>query len=101
MKNGLMPMTTGALMGPMMLWMLHSALTGNDMSAMTLMVFIGAHLLFVAVLFVAFFFATRLAPKRQLQLNRLHRPSVRHVGLMLGSATTVAAAVHLAIHGMA
>jgi hypothetical protein len=101
MKHGLMPITMGALMGLMMLWMLHGALTGNGTSAMALVIFIGAHLLGVALLLGAVFFAARLAPQLQVQLNRLHRLSVRHVGLMLGSASTAIAAVHLAIHGMA
>ena len=100
MKHGLMPMTMGALMGPMMLWMLHGALTGNSTSALALVIFVGAHFLVVALLLVAVFFAARLAPRLQTRLDRLHRPSLRHIGLMLGSAGMAAASVHFAIHGI-
>lgn len=99
-KQGLAPVLMGSAMGLMMLWMLHGALTGEGaMGAGALVVFVGAHVVIAAVAILAVVFAARLSERANGWLNRLHRPSLRHVGLMLGSAALSAGAVHLIAHG--
>ena len=99
MTHRIMPIAMGGLMGPMMLWMLHGMLTGDGPSGVALVIFVGVHVLVVAVLLAAAVFAARLSPGLRARLGRLHRPSPRHIGLMLGSATLAALIVHFGIHG--
>jgi len=95
------PLAMGALMGLMMLWMLHGQLIGEaSFSGIALITFIGAHVLFAAVLIIVGLFATRLSPAAQKWLNRLHRPSSRHLGLMLLGAALSAGTVHIWLHGL-
>lgn len=98
-RHTLMALTMGALMGLMMLWMLHGAVTGETQRSLAgAAVFVGAHVLVLAVLLALPAFAARRAPWLHARLSRLHRPSLRHVSLMLGAAGTSALIVHL-IHG--
>ncbi|MEL6958904.1 MAG: hypothetical protein AAGL89_08150 [Pseudomonadota bacterium] len=95
-----MPLLMGSVMGLMMLWMLHGVLTGqSEVSGPAALVFIGAHVVAVAVLILGGVFATRLSPGLQARLKRMHRPSLRHVSVMLASAAVSAALAHLVIHG--
>ena len=94
-----MPVLMGAGMGLMMLWMLHGVLVdGNWVSGWALAVFIGAHVVVAALALATALFAARLSPGMRARLARLHRPSWRHVGVMLASAAATAGLVHL-IHG--
>ena len=95
------PLVMGALMGLMMLWMVHGQLTGEtSLSGIALITFIGGHILFAAVIIGAWLFATRLSPAARKWLGQLHRPSPRHLGAMLLGASLSAGAVHIWIHGL-
>jgi hypothetical protein len=96
-----MPIIIGALMGLMMMWMLHGALTGESgVTGWALIAFVTAHVAIIIVVLFAVIFATRLSPRAHAWINRLHRPSLRHVAAMLGSAIIVAGALHLGVHGL-
>jgi hypothetical protein len=96
-----MPIIMGALMGLMMMWMLHGALTGDaGVTGWALIAFLGAHLAIALIIGAAVVFAARFSPRSHAWINRLHRPSLHHVGAMLGSAIFVAGALHLGFHGM-
>lgn len=95
-----LPVVMGGVMGLMMMWMLHGALTGDGvLGDGALALFILAHLAVAGVLIGAGVFAARLSPRMRGWQARLHRPSVRHVAVMLGSAVTTAGIVHLTVHG--
>lgn len=95
------PFSMGLLMGAMMLWMIHGQMTGQStLSGWALVLFIAVHLVLIAALIVAAFFAARLSPKMRGLLARLHRPSLLHVAVMLCGAATLALAAHLIIHGV-
>ncbi|QUJ76836.1 hypothetical protein KDD17_01880 [Sulfitobacter albidus] len=94
------PMLMGVAMAPMLLMMLHSALTGEDGRAGTaLLVFAGVHVLIFLVLVGAGLLAARMSGLRSKALARLHRPSPRHLTGMLASATATAGLIHLILHG--
>jgi hypothetical protein len=96
-----MPIIMGALMGLMMMWMLHGAMTGDSViTGWALIAFVAAHGAIVLVVLFAVVFATRFSPRTHAWINRLHRPSLRHVRAMFGSAIFVAGALHLGVHGM-
>lgn len=94
-----MPLIMGAAMGGMMVMMLHSVVTGQ--SSVTLsaaLLFIGAHVLVgVVALAIAVFGITRFPRLAQIA-SRWHRPSPRHVLIMLASASLTVLLVHL-MHG--
>lgn len=95
------PLVMGLLMGFMMVWMAHSALTGGGtMGATALIGFAAAHVVLIAVILGAAVFAARLSPRAKGWIDRLHRPSLHHVGHMLIGAAIAFGSVHLAIHGM-
>lgn len=94
------PMIMGALMGPMMMWMLHGALTGNTMSGAALLAFVAAHLALVLVAVALVVFGARMSPRLHQRLSRLHRPRAAHIATMLASAAVVAGCIHLGVHGM-
>ncbi len=94
-----MPIAMGLVMGPMMLWMLHGMLTGDGPAGLALLAFVGAHIVVASVVLITGLFAASLSPSLRARLDRLHRPSLRHVGLMLGAALTMALIVHLVVHG--
>ena len=96
-----MPVAMGALMGPMMLWLLHDQIMGLPGSggAWAAIVFLGGHALLLAVVLLATVFAARLSLGLHARLARLHKPSALHLALMLGTAATSAGFVHLAVHG--
>ena len=101
MMTATKPLAMGALMGLMMLWMLHGQLTGDSsLSGTALAAFVGVHAALAAALIAGALFATRLSPRAQTWLDRLHRPSLRHLRLMLMGATLSAGAVHIWIHGL-
>lgn len=93
------PVIMGGLMGVMMMGMLHGALTGGGMAAGALVVFVAAHVVIVFVVALAVWLGVRMSPRVQQILARVHRPSLRHVGAMFGSAVVIAGAVHLVVHG--
>lgn len=94
------PVIMGGLMGLMMLWMLHGAVTGGGVTGWALVAFVGVHVALVLIAGLAAVFAARLSPKVQELLARVHRPSVRHIGAMLGTAVVVIATVHVSAHGI-
>lgn len=95
-----MPLLMGPLMGAIMLWMLHGFLTGEStLSGPALAVFIGAHVAVLVVVLGAGLFAARLSPRVRNWMARVHRPSWRHMGAMMGSAVASAAVVHVIVHG--
>jgi len=96
----LKPVLMGAVMGPMMLMMLHGTLIGEtDRGALALAVFVAAHILVIGTLALSAVFVARLSPRVQAWLARLHRPSAPHVFGMLGGAMIAAAVVHFFFHG--
>ena len=94
-KGIAMPVGMGALMGLVMLWMLHGMLTGQGHAGGAL--FVLAHVAVLLVLALAFVVARR-GQSAWAQGMLKHRPSLRHVALMMGSALTTAGVIHL-IHG--
>ena len=94
------PVVMGCGMGLMMLWMAHGALAGDGgWGAGALLVFVVAHVAVAAILVAGAVFAARLSPGMRNRLTRLHRPSRRHLVVMLGSAAGSAALAHLIVHG--
>ncbi len=95
------PMIMGLLMGFMMVWMAHGALTGDGaMEATALIAFAAAHVVLIVVVLAGAVFAARLSPRAKGWIDRLHRPSLSHVGLMLVGAVIAFGSVHLVVHGM-
>ena len=91
----------GALMGVMMLWMLHGAISGgNTVGAMALIGFIGAHVALLLIALGAGVFAARMSPRLQGWIDQMHKPSLPHVGAMFGTAVVFIGVVHLAGHGL-
>ncbi len=93
------PVLMGPVMGAMMLWMLHGALVGGGVGGVALVVFVLAHVVVVGTVALAAVFAARLSPRLRGWLTRVHRPSLRHVGLMMGSALMTAGVIHVVVHG--
>lgn len=93
------PAIMGAAMGAMMLWMLHGLLTGSGVTGLALIVFVGAHFAVALILIGAAVFTARLSPRTKAMIDKLHRPTLRHVGIMLTAALITATAIHLTIHG--
>lgn len=94
------PIIMGALMGLMMLWMMHGALTGqSDLGLGALVVFVVAHVAIVLVLIGLAMFGARLSPKLRAWTGRLHRPSYAHLIVMLAGAVVAVGAAHLLLHG--
>lgn len=94
------PLVMGLLMGPMLVWMLHGQLTNDTSSGAALVLFVGVHLLLLAVVTALALFATRLSPRLQSLSSRLHRPSLAHLSMMLTGVLLSASALHFAIHGL-
>ncbi len=93
------PMAMGAAMGAMMLWMLHGVLTGtNDLSAKAAIVFVLGHTVALSAIVLLGLWSTRFSAKWQMRLQRLHRPSLRHVGAMVAGALGTAAVIHGVLH---
>jgi len=100
-SNHMKPMIMGGLMGLMMMWMLHGALTGDGaIGAGALIAFVAAHAVVAAVAIGMAVFAARLSPRIRQFIDRLHRPSVSHVTAMLTSAAVVALVLHFGVHGL-
>lgn len=93
------PMVMGGLMGVMMLWMLHGAVTGDGVGLWAAALFVAAHVVLVALILGAAVFAARLSPAARRVLARVHRPSLSHMGTMVGTAVLIVAVVHLGAHG--
>ena len=90
----------GSAMGLMMLAMVHGVLTGtSQLAGAALLAFVLAHVALVGVGAGLALWATRFAPGLQRRMQRMHRPSWRHLGHMLGAAFTAALLAHLFIHG--
>lgn len=100
-KPMIKPAIMGALMGVMMLWMLHGVVTDDTtMGTGAVMIFVGAHVLLVAIALCAALFATRMSPPTRAWVARLRRPSLRHVSVMLGSGVILISVVHVGAHGL-
>ena len=90
------PVLMGAAMAAMLLWMLHDRLmVGVDLIGPAVLV-IWAHVAVVAGLAMGGLLLARRWPA---VLDRLHRPSLRHVARMGGAAAVTAATIHMALHG--
>lgn len=96
----LKPVLMGVPMGLMVLAMVHMILTGQrDLGAMALIGFVALHVVFGLVIAALGVFAARFAPALKRRHDRLHRPSLRHVGFMLSSAGGTAYLIHILVHG--
>ena len=93
--TGWMPIGMGTMMGAMALMMLHGILTGDG--GVSGVLFVLAH---VAVIILAALAVALGLHRRWPVLARIlaHRPSLRHVGLMLAVALATAGIIHL-VHG--
>lgn len=100
-RHTLLPVAMGALMAPMMLWMLHGDLmgSGGGGAALKLVVFAGAHVVIIGGALLLGALAMRRFPGVARLAARVHRPSLRHLGLMLAGAGLSGLVVHLAQHG--
>lgn len=100
MKSGpIKSLVMGSAMGLMMLAMVHMFLTGeSEVTGIVLMIFILAHLAVVLGLVALSFWAARFAPRIEARLPKILRPSLQHIGSMVGSAVLCAGLVHM-IHG--
>jgi len=98
-RHSIAPLIIGAAMGLMMLWMVHMQITNGDAGSLgVLIAFVGAHVAVLAlVLVVPLLAARRLVWVRHLT-DRVHRPSLRHVALMLGGATMATGTAHIVLH---
>mmetsp|Transcript_18462 Transcript_18462/g.30107 ORF Transcript_18462/g.30107 Transcript_18462/m.30107 type:complete len:99 (+) Transcript_18462:12345-12641(+) len=95
-----MPLAMGAVMGLMMLWMVHMQITGDGArSRGALLVFVGTHMVLIAALVILPLIASRRLGWVRRVTDRLHRPSLRHIALMLTGAALATAITHVAIHG--
>lgn len=100
MSRNLKPFAMGLAMGAMMLWMVHGQMVSqSQLSKWTIVLFVGAHLVVIAIAAVLAIFAARLSPRTASILNRLHRPSLAHVTWMIAGAAVTVALAHLVIHG--
>lgn len=96
MRHRILPLAMGAGMGLMMLWMVHMQLTGDSTRSMgALVIFVGAH---VAVLAVALALPFVASARLRRVLDRVHRPSVHHIMLMLTGALLAAGLAHVLLH---
>ncbi len=94
------PLLIGALMAPMMLWMLHSVLTDNaGMTVWAALLFLAAHVAVGLVALLAAILATRLSPRWRDRLSRLHKPSLPHVAQMFAGMAIASFMTHLWLHG--
>ena len=91
----MMPIGMGIIMGMMALIMLHGIFTGDGGASGVL--FVLAHILVIGLAALAVVFGVY---RRWPMLARIlvHRPSWRHVGLMLAAACVTAGMIHL-VHG--
>ena len=100
MTKRMTPYAMGALMGAMMLWVVHGLLTGQSaLAGPALLVFVLAHVAVAATLLTGTLFLARLSPRARGWLSRLHRPSGAHVLAMLAGMIGSSVAIHLSIHG--
>lgn len=100
MRPEIKPAAMGAMMGLMMLWMLHGYLTGDStMGALALLGFIGAHLIIIAAVSALGFWAAHRSPFWHSRLAHLHRPTAQHILVMLGGAALAVIVTHLILHG--
>ena len=95
-----MPVLMGAVMGAMMLWMLHGALVGDGVGGTALVMFALAHVVVFGLIALAAVFMARLSPRLRGWLARVHRPKLRHLSVMMGSALVTVTVVHVAAHGV-
>ena len=97
-EHTVLPVGLGAVMGAMMIWMLHRQIVSATAPDLTgLLIFVGGH---IAVLAVLFILPVVAAPRLRRWAERLHRPDLRHVGLMLAGAASGAVVFHLSAHGI-
>jgi hypothetical protein len=90
----------GGLMGLMMLRMAHGVIAQESgLAGPVLVVFILGHFVAVGVLAALLVWSARYAPALRARLDRFHRPSLRHIGGMIGFAMAAASAAHLILHG--
>ena len=94
------PLMAGLLVGTLMVWMVHqSHLTGSRIGLASVVVFVAAHVGLAVVAVLTVFFAARLSTRWRARLDRLHRPSLRHIALMVLGMGGGAVVIHLFNHG--
>ena len=96
-RQDCLPIGIGAMMGAAMLWMVHERLSAGEMGGAGL-AFVLTH---VAIIGLALGAAGFGLGRRHGWIARLarHRPSIRHVGLMLLGALGMALVIHLTLSG--
>jgi len=95
MKHSHLPYLMGAIMGPMMLWMLHDSLMSGAALSFAAVGFILAHVAVLVGFALLAWLGIRLRPSLA---KRLHRPSLAHIGKMLAGAAIAALTLHLLVH---
>ncbi|WP_299726474.1 hypothetical protein [uncultured Tateyamaria sp.] len=92
----LLPAFMGAAMGLMMLWMLHMQLLESSALGLgALAAFVGVHIVVIAIIAIL---PPIASPRLRHFLMRLHRPNVRHMAVMLASATLAIGSTHILLH---
>lgn len=90
------PVFIGAVMGAMLLWMLHEQIMLEGVSAAGASVaFVAVHVALVGLIALAALFIPKVR-----NAVRSHRPSLRHVGLMVLGLTGSIALIHVTQHGV-
>ena len=94
------PLLMGSAMGVMMLMPLHGVLTGEtSVLSWSAFAFIAAHVAVALAVFAIFALGLTRFPKVASLASRLHRPSLKHISVMLCSAGATALLIHLFLHG--
>jgi len=95
MKRTHFPYLMGAIMGPMMLWMLHDSIMSGAGISFAAIGFILAHVAFFGGFALLAWLGIRLRPSLA---KRLHRPTASHIGKMIAGAVVTAFTLHLLVH---
>lgn len=91
----LKPVLIGAAMAAMVLWMGHGRIMSGEISLTAgAVLFVLAHVAVLVFVLGAAMFVPQL---RRFALR--HRPSVRHIGLMMMGMSACAAGIHSVMHG--
>lgn len=94
------PMIMGAVMGLLMIGMLHMWLVSESkLAGAALAAFVGAHLAALLIAATLGWSATRFFPTFRMRLALFHKPGFSHVAYMLIGAIGIAALTHLLLHG--
>lgn len=92
------PLTMGAAMGLIMLWMIHGIVTGDkELAGPALVVFVLAHIALPLLILGLGLFAARMSPRFYARLPRLRRRSLPHIATMSAGAAGGATLAHVVI----